>query len=112
MKKAIVFSMLYLVAVISLVGNWQRPALFDDIPDLIIFVIALGIFFKARNLHRTAAQKYLMVGALVVASQRLLRIPIQELDFVGVSLPYLWIAVWILYFVGVFLIMMGFKRYD
>lgn len=106
---ASVFAGIYLAVILTLVGNWSRPALYDDIPDLIIFAIAVVVFFRTRGLKGSYV-KYILIGSFIVAIQRLLRIPLQELQHVGLNLPVLWFFLWAAYFIGIVLILMGFKK--
>lgn len=108
---SLLFSLAYLAIVLTLTGNWQKPVLQDDIPDLTIFVISVTAFTIVRGTHDRSGKTLVLLGLLLNAFVRLMRVPMGELYVHGMVFdPLYWNVIWIIYFLAVLLLLVGIKK--
>ena len=109
---ALVFAIGYFFLVTSLFQGWQNAKLFDDIPDLLIFVLGFMFFAFGLKIKNMKSRKFIILGGLLICFRRLLDIPFQEYqEIIGhiLSLVF-WVPVFLAEFSGFVLLLIGFRR--
>lgn len=108
---AVAFATVYFFVATSFFQGWQKAKFFDDIPDLLIFILMFTIFIYAFRLKKSSAKKYIILGTGLICLQRLVEIPLQEYQaIVGVLSVIFWILPIILWLSGISLLFLGFKE--
>ncbi len=108
---AVAFALAYFFIVTSFFQGGQNAKFFDDVPDLLIFIVAFILFVYSQRLKNRKARKLLFLGTGFICLQRLMEIPLQEYQVIIGILPVVyWILPILMEFFGIFLILFGFKE--
>jgi len=108
---SLIFAIVYFFIVTSFFQGWQNAKLFDDIFDLLIFIAAFVLWAHSLRTKNIKARNSLAWGSALLCLQRLMEIPLQEyqLMFSVLGVQY-WLLPILLGFLGIFLILFGFKK--
>lgn len=111
---SILVAVIYYIVILFLTENWHQPVLYNSIPDLIVFTICFVLIAIIHHLPSQPRKRYLIVGFVLHALVRLMRVPMSELYDTGRYFnDAYWFLNWIVYYVSVWFILIGFKKtYD
>ena len=109
---AAIFITAYFFIVTSFFQGWQNAKLFDDIPDMLIFIVGFMIFAVGLKIKNMKARGFIVLGGLLICFRRMFDIPFQEYQVIVGHLltPLLWVPVLIAEFTGFLLLLMGYRR--
>lgn len=109
---AVIFAAAYLFVVTSFFQGLQNAKLFDDILDMLVFVVGFMIFVVGLKMSNMKAKHYIIYGGLLICLRRLFDIPFQEWQVIAGHLltPYLWVPVLIVEYTGFLLLLIGYRR--
>lgn len=108
---AIIFAVIYFFAVASFFQGWQNAKFFDDLPDLIFFVISFVLFGISFRLKNYFARSNIAIGAVFLCIWKLAEVVLQEYQAViGILGPEIWFLALINYFIGFSFLFAGFKE--
>jgi len=108
---ATLFAVGYFFLVTSFFQGWQNAKLFDDIPDLLIFIVGFMIFAYGLKIKKTKARNFIILGGLLISLQKLIEIPLQEYQAVaGILNTIYWIPTLTIAILGFLFLLIGFKE--
>jgi hypothetical protein len=108
---AFVFAAAYLFIVTLYFQGIQNAKLFDDIPDMLVFVVGIMVFAVGLKIKDVKVRYFIIYGGLLICLRRLLDIPLQEYQILsGITPVILWIPVIIFEFIGLLLLLVGYRR--
>lgn len=104
----LVFAILYFLVITAVFNGINNALFFDDVPDLLIFLICFLIFGYSFRV-KLIGQKLLSFGSFFICIEKLLEIVVQEYEsFIGVLIiPLAWIALEIIGFTGLMFMMIS-----
>jgi hypothetical protein len=107
-----VFLVAYFFYITHLFSGYKHAKIFDDIPDLLIALVAFMILLQAVGSPDKKSKRLLVAGSIFVIVNKLLQVPVQEFQNMNhVIVPlYVWFIVDINLFIGIPLILIGFKE--
>jgi len=114
-KDAVLFSLIFIISyfffVTSFFQGWKKAAFYNDIPDLIMIMILINLFFSAFKFKNIVAKKLIQWGSILFIIDKSIQVFFEEYNNNFEILPlYFWLPVGMVGFVGLFLIFYGFKR--
>jgi uncharacterized membrane protein YagU involved in acid resistance len=109
---SLIFAIGYFFLVTSFFQGWENAKLFDDIPDLLIFIVGFMIFAYGLKIKNKKTRNLIMNGGLLICLRRLLDVPFQEYQVIlgHILTPFIWAPILILELVGLLLLITGFRR--
>ncbi|MDD2224817.1 MAG: cache domain-containing protein [Candidatus Shapirobacteria bacterium] len=108
---SLIFTIGYFLFITSFFQGWKKAAFYNDIPDLVIIMILINLFFYTFKLKNDIAKKLIPWGSVLVILDKLIQIFFEEYNNNFETLPlYFWLPVGMVGFVGLFLIFYGFKK--
>lgn len=107
---ALIFALVYFFVVTSFLRGWQNALFYDDIPDLIFIVIALAMLYRGSRLKDESVKNIFVLGASLLLIAKLLEIPLQELQALGLVAPVFWYPISIMLFLGFLLLLFSYKE--
>jgi len=107
---ALIFAVGYFFLVTSFFQGWQNAKLFDDIPDMFVFVVGFIIFAMGLKIRNMKAKYFIMYGGLLICLRRLFDIPLQEYQLLTGNTLLIWVLVLAMELVGFLLLLIGFRR--
>ena len=114
-KYVMLFSLIlvigYFFLVTSFFKGWKKAAFWNDIPDLIILVALINLFFYAFKLKNEAAKELIRWGSVLFIIDKLIQVFLEEYSNSFGFLPVsFWLPATGVGFVGIFLIFYGFNK--
>ena len=95
------FSIVYFFAATSFFQGWKKAKFFDDVPDLIFFTVAFGVFGSSFKLKDLKTRRLLAWGAGLLCVARLVEVPMQEYQAIVGTLGFgYWLFPFFLTFFG------------
>ena len=107
-----IFAISYFFIVTSFFQGWQNAKFFDDIPDLMIFIMGFLLAVYSLKIKNERAGVFVFFGGIFIALERLIEIPFQEYQVsIGSTLnPFIWLPIVSFGFLGYLLLLIGFGR--
>jgi len=114
-KYVILFSLIfvtgYFFLITSFFKGWEKAAFWNDVPDLIILMALINLFFYAFKLKNEAAKELIRWGSVLFIIDKLIQVLLEEYSNSFGSLPInFWLPATGVGFVGLFLIFYGFNK--
>ena len=108
---SLIFTIGYFIFITSFFQGWKKAAFYNDIPDLVMIMILINLFFYTFKLKNDIAKKLIQWGSVLIIIDKLIQVFFEEYNNNFEILPlYFWLPVGMVGFVGLFLIFYGFKK--
>jgi hypothetical protein len=107
---ALFFAAGYLFIVTSLFQGFQNAKLFDDIPDMLVFVVGFMIFIVGLKIRNMKVRHFILYGGLLICLRRMFDIPLQEYQLLTGNTLIIWVPVLAMELMGFLLILIGYRR--
>jgi len=107
---AVVFSVVYLFVVTQFFQGLQSAKLFDDVPDMLVFIMGFMIFAVGLKIKNMKARYFIIYGGLLICLRRLFDIPLQEYQLISGKTLFVWVPVFALELTGLLLLLIGYRR--
>jgi hypothetical protein len=107
---ALVFAVGYLFIVTSFFQGLQNAKLFDDIPDMLVFVVGFMILAYGLKIKKFKAKKFIILGGLLICLRRMFDIILQEYQLLTGNTLLIWVPVLAMELTGFLLLLIGFGR--
>lgn len=107
---SVIFAVVYFFVITSFFQGWQNALFYDDIPDLIFITFTLAGLYRAFKLGKESIKKPIILGLSLLLVAKLVEIPLQELQALGLVPPVFWYPIMMMLFLGFLLILFSFKE--
>jgi len=108
---SLIFTTSYFFLVTSFFKGWKKAAFYNDIPDLVMIMVLINLFFNAFKFKNMVAKKMIQWGSVLIMIDKLIQVFFEEYNNNFEILPlYFWLPVGMVGFVGLFLVFYGFKK--
>ncbi|MFA6184594.1 MAG: cache domain-containing protein [Candidatus Shapirobacteria bacterium] len=108
---SLIFTIGYFFFIISFFNDWRKAAFYNDIPDLVMIMVLINLFFNAFKFKDMVAKKLIQWGSILFLFDKLTQVFFEEYNNNFEPFPlYFWLLLGTIEFVSLFLIFYGFKK--
>jgi len=108
---SLIFTTGYFFLITSFFKGWKKAAFWNDVPDLIILMALINLFFYAFKLKNEAAKELIKWGSVLFIIDKMIQVFLEEyINSFGILPVSFWLAATGFGFVGIFLIFYGFNK--
>lgn len=108
---SLIFTIGYFFFIISFFNDWRKAAFYNDIPDLVMIMVLINLFFNAFKFKDMVAKKLIPWGSILFLFDKLTQVFFEEYNNNFEPFPlYFWLLLGTIEFVSLFLIFYGFKK--
>lgn len=108
---SLIFTIGYFLFITSFFQGWKKAAFYNDIPDLVMIMVLINLFFNAFKFKNVVAKKMIQWGSILIMVDKLIQVFFEEYNNNFEILPlYFWLPVGMVGFIGLFLVFYGFKK--